>query len=939
MIITNKDTVYSVVDMETTGTDINNGDQIIQFSVVFVQNGKVIDSYSTYVNNGEEIPQEITKLTGISEKTIKNAPTFDQLAPIIYKKLKNTVFVAHNVNFDFPFLNNSLEQVGYPTLDNDAIDTVTLSQIFFPTLTSYRLSHLSSYFHILHDHPHSSFSDAKATADLLLIIYNKINSLPIDTIKSILEINLDLPQQTNDFIKSIYQEKLSKNNNALLSDDLVNVEGLILRKHQIKLNNNQEIDKKFPKTKHQKQLLLENKFKWRESQSKMMNLIYRNYTDSQKTTDNLLIEAPTGSGKTLGYLLPMAFIAAKGKPVVISTATIALQEQLSQILKYEINDYFGFNLNTSILKGKNHYIDLSRFVNNLVVNDDNKLSQFIKAQILVWLTETTTGDLDELHLPTEAAILKQISYQSGKNNFDNEFGEYDFLEWQKKKLQVSDMIVVNHNYLFKNAKKIHENLNTNPYLIIDEAHRLADVAFDSQKQSLWLGTIKLYTGRIKNDVFQTHNKNLMDIFDDDISLNNELKKIMKKIDEVFEVNSKLLNQFQQNFMHHLSNEQHEIGLKTTKLNKYFENVHNDLKKQFKLNEQIKKLLNQINIKISKSVQKWTASDYKIFLQFNDHVNHINNFITKVQNIVNQINVSSDSEVFWLNYSDDMDVNNVYLSLARFDTSSNLNKKIYRYFEPVVFTGSVLFTSKKSQYIYDQLDLHRSNTRMKRLKNSFDYAKQSQIVISKETPTPENYENDEYVNYLANSIQKLFEESPQPTLVLFNSMNLIKAVYERLNGNDNSYAVLASGISGGQEKIIKRFEANPNSIILGSNAFWEGIDFPKHYLKSIIIPRIPFPAPNNPIVKARASYLKKKKKNPFTSYSLPQAIMDIKQGIGRLIRNKQDYGTITILDNRIITKKYGKQIMKAIDNGVAPEVGSIEKIAKKNIEFLKQHHQK
>lgn len=432
MIITNKDTVYSVVDMETTGTDINNGDQIIQFSVVFVQNGKVIDSYSTYVNNGEEIPQEITKLTGISEKTIKNAPTFDQLAPIIYKKLKNTVFVAHNVNFDFPFLNNSLEQVGYPTLDNDAIDTVTLSQIFFPTLTSYRLSHLSSYFHILHDHPHSSFSDAKATADLLLIIYNKINSLPIDTIKSILEINLDLPQQTNDFIKSIYQEKLSKNNNALLSDDLVNVEGLILRKHQIKLNNNQEIDKKFPKTKHQKQLLLENKFKWRESQSKMMNLIYRNYTDSQKTTDNLLIEAPTGSGKTLGYLLPMAFIAAKGKPVVISTATIALQEQLSQILKYEINDYFGFNLNTSILKGKNHYIDLSRFVNNLVVNDDNKLSQFIKAQILVWLTETTTGDLDELHLPTEAAILKQISYQSGKNNFDNEFGEYDFLEWQKR---------------------------------------------------------------------------------------------------------------------------------------------------------------------------------------------------------------------------------------------------------------------------------------------------------------------------------------------------------------------------------------------------------------------------------------------------------------------------------------------------------------------------
>lgn len=133
----NKKTIYSVVDLEATGTDASADDRIIQFSCTFVQDQKIIDSFSTLINPLKAIPERITQLTGITNAMVKNAPSFRDIASLLYHMLQNTVFVAHNVNFDFPFLNYELKQIGYPQLKIKAIDTVTMSQILLPTLPSY----------------------------------------------------------------------------------------------------------------------------------------------------------------------------------------------------------------------------------------------------------------------------------------------------------------------------------------------------------------------------------------------------------------------------------------------------------------------------------------------------------------------------------------------------------------------------------------------------------------------------------------------------------------------------------------------------------------------------------------------------------------------------------------------------------------------------------
>ncbi|MEE6758815.1 exonuclease domain-containing protein, partial [Limosilactobacillus pontis] len=190
--------IYAVVDLETTGTNVNHGDRIIQIGCVLVQDGQIINQFETKVNPREKIPHTIVQLTGIHNQDVRHAPLFEDVAGTIYSLLSGTIFVAHNVNFDFPFLNAELERAGYPQLPIPAIDTVTMSQILLPTAQSFRLRDLTSSLAIEHDHPHSAVSDAEATAQLLIDLLDRLHRLPTLTLGKIVDLQLALPQRTSE---------------------------------------------------------------------------------------------------------------------------------------------------------------------------------------------------------------------------------------------------------------------------------------------------------------------------------------------------------------------------------------------------------------------------------------------------------------------------------------------------------------------------------------------------------------------------------------------------------------------------------------------------------------------------------------------------------------------------------------------------------------------
>lgn len=198
--------IYSVVDLETTGTSVKSGDRIIQVGLVMIQDGKIINQFETQINPLIKIPRSVQQLTGITDKDVSKAPLLEDIAPTLESLLSGTIFVAHNVNFDFPFINHELTRVGRDPLRISAIDTVTLSQILMPTAKSYRLRDLTSYLHIEHDHPHSAVSDAEATGVLLRDLLDKLRALPTVTLQTLVKMEMQLPFQT----ANLFQKELDK---------------------------------------------------------------------------------------------------------------------------------------------------------------------------------------------------------------------------------------------------------------------------------------------------------------------------------------------------------------------------------------------------------------------------------------------------------------------------------------------------------------------------------------------------------------------------------------------------------------------------------------------------------------------------------------------------------------------------------------------------------
>ena len=172
------DKVYAVVDLETTGTQRHAGNKIIQFGCAIIENGTITENISLSINPERTIPREILALTGLKPSELASAPTFDEVAPTLRELLADKIFIAHNVNFDLPFLNEAFVEVGLDPIDPIAIDTVELAQIMLPQAASYRLKDLSTFLNINHEHPHQADSDAIATAKIFIILLNQLKQLP-----------------------------------------------------------------------------------------------------------------------------------------------------------------------------------------------------------------------------------------------------------------------------------------------------------------------------------------------------------------------------------------------------------------------------------------------------------------------------------------------------------------------------------------------------------------------------------------------------------------------------------------------------------------------------------------------------------------------------------------------------------------------------------------
>ena len=442
---------YAIVDLEATSA--SSMASIIQVGIVIMQNGQVIDEFASDVNPHQKLDDHIIHLTGITDHQLAQAPDFSEIARKIFDLIEDCIFVAHNVKFDANLLSEALFMEGYE-LRTPRVDTVELAQVFYPTLEHYKLSHLSNVLNLDLAQAHTAIEDARATGQLLFHLMDKIASLPRQTIDLLLTFSDNLLFESELVIRDAIRGQKHE-----LAKEYIMLEesGIVLRK-PLTYKNVRKLSQDFET--NIALLGLETRHK----QEKFAEAVRKELDN----TDISMIQAQTGIGKTYGYLLPILAQANVDK-VVVAVPTKLLQNQIMSQEAKSLAEIFNINFHS--LKGPQNYIKLDAFYKTLLRQDSNRLVNRYKMQLLVWLTETETGDLDEIRQKQRyMAYFDEIKHD-GKLKADSLFKDYDFWQQSYQKAKEAKVVITNHAYLLTRMEDDHDFVRGKT-LVIDEGQKM-----------------------------------------------------------------------------------------------------------------------------------------------------------------------------------------------------------------------------------------------------------------------------------------------------------------------------------------------------------------------------------------------------------------------------------------------------------------------------------
>ncbi|MGP4082875.1 ATP-dependent DNA helicase DinG [Pseudalkalibacillus sp. R45] len=919
---------YVVLDLETTGHSPKNKDKIIQIGLVVVYNGTIIDRFSTYVNPEMAIPSFITSLTGIDQATVDEAPTFDEVAPELLKLLDGACLVAHNIKFDLTFLNAELDNAGYLEWSGMLIDTVELSRILMPNLDSYKLSQLSESLALDHSQPHQADSDAEATGLLLVELLKLLDHLPLLTLQRLHPLLKGLHSDVADLVQECVNRKLGQ-----LEDEVSDLEvyrQLVLRQmKEMDLDEeyvddsltHQDIQERFAET-------LPN-YEKRFGQLEMMDVVGKSLSDGE----HAMIEAGTGIGKSLGYLIPGLLHAKKtGRPLIISTHTVQLQEQLLDRDIPLLQQMIPFNFNASVLKGRNHYLCLRKFEQQLdQIYDNNYDVLLAKAQLLVWLTTTEEGDIEELNLPSGGQLFWHQVKSDANSCLNHRCPWFSrcFYHRSKREAYDADIIITNHALLFTDLVNDHSLIPSYKEVVIDEAHHLDDVASDHfgmqtdyfafHRTLERLGTSEETTVNLFLKL--TEILDTVDITYDKSKITDALKDLKVEIDQLFSmIKTYVLSK---------GRKKSEVG----KINFRFTNFdvdqdwYGEMKEvfarvQLQMNDLIRECRNLLK-KAQDHEEHFNVYQKGILVDYSGLLNKLD----EERNMLAHMLLGSDEEeVCWIETDPAGARNAVSIYNQPIDISTRLSKEFFEKKRSVILTSATLTIRNRFDFVRKRLGMD-DETASVQLHSPFNYRDQAKIMIPTDLPMIKDVSTENYAATIAASIYRIAHVTDGRMLVLFTSYDMLKKTYHRFKelAEPEDFSLIGQGIdSGSRARLTKHFKQLDRAILFGTSSFWEGVDIPGNDLSCLIIVRLPFNPPDNPVIEARSEQLRKQGKSPFMELSLPQAIIRFKQGFGRLVRSSSDHGAVFVFDRRIVTTKYGKIFLSSLPD-VPVQEGTMDEL--------------
>ncbi len=912
---------FIVVDLETTGNNPEI-DHIIQIGAVLIEDHEIKDSYSSFVYTDKEIPPFIQKLTGIKNSMLKDAPTLEQVVTDILPLMDNAIFVAHNAAFDLGFIQATFEKMGYLPFSGLVLDTLTLSRILLPMAQSYKLTQITEELEIIHENPHRAEDDALATANLFIQLIEELEDMPLVYLQRL----FDIVKTTHPDLSILIEEMIESKYNSFQEED----EDQYTIINQFALQRTDEEHEEgadfeaidFETMFDEEGLLFYNfpDFELRDAQKTMAKEVREAFIDHA----HLMVEAGTGTGKSLAYLLPSIYWAKENdEKIVIATHTINLQEQLFQRDIPLLKKILPFSFSATILKGRNNYLCLRKF-EQLVTQYDNfdfNMEHAVDiAQLLSWVVKTKTGDVEEINLSvTGRNIWSQIRSDADSClNRHCPWFRSCFYHRARHNAQAAEIIITNHSLLLTNIKTDHRILPAYHRLVIDEAHQFEDIAskhlgYEINQYQI-NGLIQRFYKDAKSGFLVSLANELLSSQDPDQAniankINNQLFPLISAVETSFGDYFIQLGNYVNNRM-----KNSRIDRRTLRMTKQITGT-SEWQEIIKLSGNIYVEFTEWINQMDEIYTKLTAIDFEEsrMVDLNGHIKDLKEtlFIFSEWNHVNDENM-----VFWIETVTRGRKIFSFLYAAPIEIGPFVKEYLFDKMDSIILTSATLTVNDSFSYSSRAFGFSEDDDELRRmsLPSPFDYKEQVNVFIPKDIPNIQEVKEDAFIDHIAKNIADMAISLNGKMLVLFTSHLMLKKTYDLLKPLLEPFQikVLGHGIdSNSRTKLTKRFAENSQTILLGTNSFWEGVDVPGEALSALVIVRLPFTPPNHPIHEAKTEKLKMEQRNPFIELSVPQAVIRFKQGFGRLIRTKKDYGVVIIFDRRIVESRYGKAFIKSL----------------------------